>query len=607
MWCAKLTAASLATDELWRYGNVTRLQAACYRRLKWLELQLGRLPHILAWHEVDRVVRRILVDQGCDETPLSEGDQAFDLILGILLLKTDLWELKRLSTLPDLLDRLGLPGASVALTYALGHEEELRDEGFLQAWGEEDLRSVFLKWCDQPASEDLPEKPWLYAERKVTLNSAILGCQIAAESENDSPCIELAESVHAALEALLSTGTVERVVAREPVLSLAVRRSDFARQPFEFDLQDCTGRPHLNIVCGAFDPHSIPLEAQGEIRERLIKLLATIIARMVVIENPDQLLEKLFREELALDRSVSFTGSFVTVGNVLGYAPKTRLSSWSDPPAREYPLKRSMAWDTDVARAAKQPNSGVGRLTFRRGEGEPPPELLDHGRTKHTQIQAVSLIRETLWDAAEWCGTVFLVSSDESSPPVLAPVFKSSEAAKQIFAQWRSELGIRDEQERLRVAIVRGIDKSRPYSYRVIIGSNPNVAFTRPDVRCTVFVNRIHTMEPASDLNLERFLQSYKACGTYFLAPAVMREGWSGLELIRGYYLIKREFHVREAWEIGRHDMDSAAIHEETHQSSQLAKRILQYSSYFAGSARSSLRQISPHLDLAECSEFLTK
>jgi hypothetical protein len=46
-------------------------------------------------------------------------------------------------------------------------------------------------------------------------------------------------------------------------------------------------------------------------------------------------------------------------------------------------------------------------------------------------------------------------------------------------------------------------------------------------------------------------------------APAVMRERWSGLDLIRGYYLIKREFHVREAWEIGRHDMDSAAIHED--------------------------------------------
>jgi hypothetical protein len=47
LWAARgtlLAAASLATDELWRYGEVTRHQGACYMRLKWVELQLGRIP-----------------------------------------------------------------------------------------------------------------------------------------------------------------------------------------------------------------------------------------------------------------------------------------------------------------------------------------------------------------------------------------------------------------------------------------------------------------------------------------------------------------------------------------------------------------------------------
>jgi hypothetical protein len=70
-------------------------------------------------------------------------------------------------------------------------------------------------------------------------------------------------------------------------------------------------------------------------------------------------------------------------------------------------------------------------------------------------------------------------------------------------------------------------------------------------------------MEAASDLNLDRFLKSYRAFGHYVLAPATMRNGSSEPELIRDHYLIKRELHVREAWEIGRHDVDSAAIHEE--------------------------------------------
>ena len=257
LWAARgtlLAAASLATGELWTYGEFTPLQAACYSRLKWVELQLGRLPQILAWHEADSGVRGILVDQGYDESRLFEWDMEFDLILGILLLKTDVWELKRLSTLPDVLERLGLPSASIALIYALGQEEQLGDEGYREAWGDEEPHTVFLKWRDQPAARDLPEKPSLYVERKVTLTSPLLGCQIAVESENVSSCVELAESVLAALESLLSTGLFEGMMTREPVLSATVRKSDFAKQPFEFELQDHTGRPHMVISCAEFDP-----------------------------------------------------------------------------------------------------------------------------------------------------------------------------------------------------------------------------------------------------------------------------------------------------------------------------------------------------------------
>jgi hypothetical protein len=142
-------------------------------------------------------------------------------------------------------------------------------------------------------------------------------------------------------------------------------------------------------------------------------------------------------------------------------------------------------------------------------------------------------------------------------------MFENSEAAKQIFAQWRNELGICDEEERLRVAIVRAIDTSNPYAYRVVIGANPNIGFSRPDVRYTIFVTRTHTMEASSNLNLDRFLQSYKAFGCYFLAPAVTRNGLPEPELIRDHDLIKWELQVREAWKIGRHDVDSAAIIEE--------------------------------------------
>lgn len=564
LWAARgtlLAAASISTDELWRYGEVTPLQAMCYGRLKWIELQLGRLPHILAWHKTDSTARSVLADQGYNENHLTKGSLEFDLTFGILFLKTEVWELKWLSALPDVLEYLGLSGASTALIYALGHEEIIQDTAFCEVWAGEDLYEVFLKWRDQPASDEIAPSPLLCNGRKVGFSSAVLGCRVTVESENDSPCVELAESILAGLESFLSTGTLDEFITYEPTLTVTIRKSDFAKRPFEFELQDQAGRPHVDIACSAFDPHSLSLEAQKEIKEQLIELLIAISSRITLIRNADRLLERLFRDECAIDRSIGFTGSFVTVGNVLGHEPQTRIASWYGTEAKEYPLMRSQKWDADDACTAGQKSLKNEDRSLTTGEGEPPSELVDPVRMKHTQIQTVSLIRETLWEDADWCGTAFFFSLDGPSPPGLAPVFSGSEkAAKQIFAQWRSELGIHDPEKQLRVSVVRGIDETNPYAYRVAIGVNPEVLCSKPSVQYALLAYRTNTMEPASSVNLEKFLQSYETFGSYYLVPAIARRALSESELLMDYYLVKRELYVREAWEIGRHDVDSVAI-----------------------------------------------
>jgi len=566
LWAAHgtmLNAASLAINDYWKYGDITPLQAACYSRLKWIELQLGRIPHILSWHEVDRVVRIALGEQGYEKLRITERDQDFDAILGMLLLRTDIWDLKKLTKLPDLLEELGLPNASIALSYSLGHEEELMDENYKKAFGDENIKSIFLKMYDQPASEDLPKKPSLYDESKVYLKSNILGCEIAVDSENNSPCIELAESLLAVLESLLSTAISKHMVAREPVLSIIVKKSEFAKKPFEHGLQEDDGKPVVKIACSSFDPHSMSFEKQGEIKAKLLDIVATIIARIIMIPDPDKGLLELFYEENGLDRSISFTGSFVTIGNVLGYTPKTNLSDWLNTNTKDYPLKRIEPWNADILREREKSQQKVIQPSLAPSGEDAPLELLDPEKTKHIQMKTVSLIRESLWDKAEWHGTAFLTSMDSSRPPVLAPTFKDPDVAKQIFMQWLNELGNRDEDDRLRISIVRGINKKKPYHYRVVVGSNPNTSFSSPGIRFVAVVNRVHTLEPSSHENLERFLQSYNSFGHYFLAPAIANKDMTSIHPMLDYCISKREIHVKDAWEIGKNDLEGTAIHED--------------------------------------------
>ena len=215
LWAARgtlLNGAAIAMRDFWTYSKVTRLQVMCVTQMKWLELQLGRLPHVLAWHEIDSHARVALTDTGSDLTPDHNTQTTFDAILGILLLKSDIWSLSRLSFLPDVLDELELVSSHVALRFALGDEEQIRQELTETAVAEgEDMGSFFQRWRHQPAADDLPDGPSLYDEAKVTLESNLLGCHIQLESEHTAPCVEIAESALAALESLMATGFRDRI------------------------------------------------------------------------------------------------------------------------------------------------------------------------------------------------------------------------------------------------------------------------------------------------------------------------------------------------------------------------------------------------------------
>jgi hypothetical protein len=278
LWAAHGTmvvAASIATSDFWTYSDVTMLQAECYNRLKWLELRLGRLPHLLAWHELDNTVRQALHMRGFNAGRLAQGERAFDVITGILLLKADLWQLKQLCRLPDLLGNHGLMGAAVALLYALGDVESLPKD-LREDKSEEGRKEFFAKWRDQPAAKDLPETPQPCDGTNVILSSRILGCRINVHCSNRSPATDLAESILAAMESLLSTGQTGRLMAREPNIEIEVRIADFAPYPFAFEITDAGGQTRVKIDCREFNPHTLSVEEQGTIKEQIQKLLVSL-------------------------------------------------------------------------------------------------------------------------------------------------------------------------------------------------------------------------------------------------------------------------------------------------------------------------------------------
>lgn len=563
LWAARgtlLSAASLASSELALYGHVTIAQAICYSRLKWIELQLGRVPCALAWHEVDLATRQYLIAQGYDEEQLLGADYEFDFVLGMLLLRTELGKLPCLTKLPDVLERLSLGAAAACLLYALGHEGQAINDDWRAAMGTEDPRQFFAKWRDNPNAQLLPGKPLFYDTPEAVLRSHILGCDVEIVSQSVSPCIEVAESLIAALEALLSTGVTDHLLAHEPRTRVMVKQLREAEHPFSFEVTDEGGIPGVVVTCAEFDPHNAAPDVQSALRDRTFEVLTALISRLLLIENPKTLLHKLLVEEMALDRSLSFTGSFVTAGNVLGSKPRLRIGDWTDGEPREYPLLRSDAWDA-CDTLVRTPTSPLRSRAPTPGTGDPPAELMDLARVRHDAMRVFSPIRLALWNEAGWEGVGYFHAADGSFPPLFAFLFRNAAIGVKIFEQWHDEFGDEDSDDSLRITIVRSISRRHPHWYRVSVGPNPEIALSQHSSRLFAFISRINTMEPTSGTNLSRFLLDYGDWGCYSLAPATMAQPRDDFEIPWSHQLLKHHLHVREAWEIGRHDPDMAAIY----------------------------------------------
>lgn len=197
---------------------------------------------------------------------------------------------------------------------------------------------------------------------------------------------------------------------------------------------------------------------------------------------------------------------------------------------------------------------------MRPGEGEPPDELFGVDSLKHKDRRVLSLINIPLWDKADWRGTAYLWHPD--AIPILSLGFGKPEPGKRIFNELRSKLGEIDENEHLRVAIVTGVDKKQPSSYKVVISANPNLIKNTQGSQF-LFVARINRMVPPDLRNLNSFLEHYNRTGRNFIVPSHFKGAAEKPEIFWDLRIEKRELSVREAWQIGENDSDICAIQKD--------------------------------------------
>ncbi len=545
LWAARGTmvaAASLAASDLWKYDEVNLMQVACYSRLKTVELLLGRIPQSLEWHSLDVAVRNILIKKGHDPEDIFSKIDQYDFIFGNKILRLKFDFVHELKKLPDMFDNLGLFLSREATIYTLGRNDY--SEEFTEAVTSSELDDFFLKWASQKPDNIRAVAELIPFGNTVLFESYILGCSVEIEYENVQPCIEVAESLIAGTECFLSTLVPQGASARQSKLKISVKKTD-CKEYIKHSVDNSGVVPVINVECSDFKPHDATMDQQAKIRECVFHISSNIMVlpdedsiNIMVLPDEGSILDNLMRIERAQDR-LNFSGSFIYLGNVLGPTPAHKLEDILDEGIAEYEVKRT---EPIKIPEVKEPKV----------ESDSP----DREMHSHADLGVASVIDSNLWDNAGWQGVG--IATSEDLPPVFSIAFSNDSVGKEIFSKWREQFGEVDKQDEIRVVIIKGIDKSNPYHYRVVIRSNCKEELKSGRL-VMVVSSRFHTMTPSSHENLDRFLGSYREYNQYLLAPGRFDENLQPIfHFNEG--IVKREVIVRDAWEIGPNDLDCMGI-----------------------------------------------
>jgi hypothetical protein len=548
LWAARASCTFLAASLVIEGEEESQLPVSFAPTMKiwaWIALELCYIPDFLFAIQ--------LLNGSLTALPLSEESKAkvekdiceLDLALGSLFLNLGETSLRKLSSLPDVLESLGLFMSRSALLYTLGHVDTLRDDGSLpESESDEDVNQIFTMLASQPVAKNLRDLLILNLETPQIFRTTILGMTVDINVGGSLHSILVAEAVLGSLEAFFATAIEQRVMPHTEKLYINLVESDEISEPsFEIKVMDMKG----TLIW----PYSLSLtsfDKQKEVHEFITEISGKVLASTCMVDDVNSFLQKLYEDEAVHHRisMVAFSGnsySRVATKSV------SRISDWQELTKNSYELLDKRPEITIIDLNAEDEKA---TLTGKGGSSN-PPEINDH-----RALNVRSIIDIYAWNQAGWRGTAYAQVSP-AYPPCVAFLFENEEGARKIFERWRERFGTQDKNEEISLSIIRQLPKRSKHHYCILITSKlPEAGDCNPD-QILSMATRSMVMEPNDDINLDTFLKSYNNFGKFNLMPAVLNENGEP-ELLFDLSILKNKLNVKLAENINAHDVEAIAL-----------------------------------------------
>ncbi|MVA72096.1 hypothetical protein GOZ81_13540 [Agrobacterium vitis] len=506
-----------------------------------LSLQLGHILDVLsAIRFLHAIGSNAPLDADSGER-LKKQITEFDHLLACLLIVQPPEEIRRLESLPDVLEELTLFSARLALLYRLGHIDELKTDGSIpEETDDHEIHEMMTFLASQPACGSLPNKVVLFDEAFSGVQTKLLGVAIEIEASNTLEGVLQAETYAAAFEGFAATLLNAGAFPHTEKFTVRIRQLD--------DIQDAAVAEDGDAameVCVPSDWRLAEVANIGKCNEHLIFSCIHALASVAMLRNVAETIEELVRTENVFERATLFCRAGISRNRVFG-THAGRISDWADCINQKFPMAPDAPAKPEAMKLPPLPGDVV----------EDVPEVLGEIRS-HDDVVVRAIINPRLWDAAEWKGMMYGVTVP-GQPPLLGLMFANASKGEAIFKDWLTRFGREDSQDDIHISVIKGIDRQNPFHYRGHITQDLNTLPRKPGA---IFVNtsRMNTMTVDNHRNLEMFCEHVRASGAYFLVPAVS-DAFGTPELLLELAILKRKFHVREAWQIGAQDVDAVAV-----------------------------------------------
>ncbi len=532
-----ISACSLSFKSIVERGIPSKRTYQSFQEIIKNELFIGRIPSLFTWYEIFSILSyAINIDDEIKDdisfTMLTDG------CLSTRIMHTDNIHIEELQYLPDLLDKLELYSSYNSVLYKLGYIDDILID-YKDIKSEQELDSFFEMVANQPFVEQMLYQTIFMSENKLHLSSSILGCKFIIIFSKDTEMLLAAETLLAFLEGFFSTSMSELMAYVETV-TINLRRSQ-EDSNLNFTYNELTTEYNISV-----NNFNITAENRSFIWESMLEFITDILVRHFIAKDIKQYVANLFKKEEIQERLSLIIEHRNFTFNLLGDTPKLFFDDWLNylnPDKYISKRKTPISYTRYIKKVNKQ---------FQKN---------DMDKVRHDEIETHSVIDVPLWDKAKWQGFGFLFHPKEGLGIILA--YENFDEGKKIFDRWINKFGNEDKLESIKITIIKGVDESNPYWYRVHISANIDTQNPLQSNKLVAIASRIHEMNANSPENLNKLIGLFNTIKKYKLYPARISNDGKNIEPYFDKGICKTTLTIKEAWEIGENDLDRVVIRED--------------------------------------------